>query len=384
MNQKIDDLLKSDQISKIKFFLFYFAYSIELMILLVDKSALTNPFEGRLFQITFVLFLLAAATNRYTIKEVSILFVFGLIGTISYLTTGRNEIIRIVIFLAACKEIPVRNLVKYTFYVVLIGISFLVVLSLTGVMGVVSITDDFGRGVVETRYALGIGHPNALHCMVWSLVVLYLYLYDHKMKWWAFLLLGIGNGLLYLLTISKAGVIITYFTILVAFFFHYFTKLRTSRLVLIGSILLTLGCIGFSIFSAIPNTFLTPESKIDRMLTGRLWLARLHGGTDQWSMFSNPDATFFFDMGYVRMFYWYGIIPGILAVALLCILLYGLWKNNDYSGFMLVLSFIVYTTVEAHSVSEYLARNYVLLIAGTGAGGIIKTLWRNHNDSDKS
>ena len=363
---------------------FYIAFSIELMILLIDKSALINPIEGRLFQLTFVLFFFVAACYQYTVQEGIVLFVACVIGMISYLSTERNELIRIVIFLAACKNIPIRPLMRYTFYVVLSGIGILVVLSLTGVMGVVSITDDFGRGLVETRYALGIGHPNALHCMYWSLVVLFLYLYDQKMKWWGYVILYASNFYLYDLTISKTGVIVTLFTITLALLFHYCKHLREHIVVPVGGILLTLFGIGFSIFTAIPGTFLTPESKIDKMLTGRLWIARLHGGTDQWSLFSNANCTEYFDMGYVRMFYWYGILPGAIAVIVICLLLYRLWKHSDYMGFMLVLSFVIYSTVEAHAVSVYLARNYGLFLLGTSIHLLLPSAGRYGNESDKS
>lgn len=36
--------------------LFYIALSIELAILIIDKSSFVNPIEGRLFQITFLFF----------------------------------------------------------------------------------------------------------------------------------------------------------------------------------------------------------------------------------------------------------------------------------------------------------------------------------------
>ncbi len=351
--------------------IFYLAYSIELAILLIDKSVFINPIEGRLFQITFLLFLFVAASYRYTLAEWMILILWGSIGAISYFITERNEIIRFVIFLAACKQIQPKGLIKYTFYVILVGISSLIILSLLGIMGTISSTADFGRGIVETRYMLGIGHPNALHCMFWSIIVLFLYLYDNTLKWWIFGILYVSNFGMYSLTHSKAGVLITIFTITISIFYHYFKVIREHIIVSIFNILLTITCVVFSIFIAIPGTFLTPESTIDRMLTGRLWIARALGGTNKWELFSNPGCTEYFDMGYVRMFYWYGIIPTVLIIILLCILLQHLWKNQNYMELMIILSFVLYTTVEAHAVSVYLARNYVLLILGTSWSNII-------------
>lgn len=360
MKQTIDD-----KTNKVTFFIFYIAYTIELMILLIDKSAYINPIEGRLFQITFVLFGIVILGTKYSLKEFGVLVLFGVLGAISYFLTGRNEILRVVVFLAACKQMQVRQLIRYTFIVVGIGIGILIVLSLAGVLGNIAITDDFGRGAVETRYALGIGHPNALHCMYWTLLTLFLYLYNSKLRWWIYLSLYGSNFILYALTISKSGVLITLFTISIFLFFRYRTSFFKNRIVPIFGIVTTLTCCLVSVLAAIPIALFAPVGTIDRMLTGRLWAASLYGNLNTWSLFSNPNNTEFFDMGFVRLFYWYGVIPAMLAIIVLCVLLYSTWKNNDISGFLLVLSFILYTTLEAHAVSVYLARNHTLLILGT-------------------
>ena len=60
---------KQSIFSKIAYSCFYLGVIIEVLIVLVDKSAYTNPIEGRLFQITFLLFLIKVGLTRYTRKE---------------------------------------------------------------------------------------------------------------------------------------------------------------------------------------------------------------------------------------------------------------------------------------------------------------------------
>lgn len=69
-------------------------------------------------------------------------------------------------------------------------------------------------------------------------------------------------------------------------------------------------------------------------------------------------------MGYVRLFFWYGIIPGACSMVLLFLLMRVCRTLKDTQGFVLVLSFALFTVVEAHAVSVYLARNYVLFLLG--------------------
>lgn len=81
-----------------------------------------------------------------------------------------------------------------------------------------------------------------------------------------------------------------------------------------------------------------------------------------WSAFSCEENTkHYFDMGWVKVFYRYGVIPGSLYVAAHLYLLWKLWKRRDGCGLVVFVMFAVYTVVEAHLVSVYLGRNYLLL-----------------------
>ena len=162
--------------------LFFTGLTIELLILLADKSALTNPVEGRLFQLTFLIFAVKVCMTRYTVKEWAIIALFEILGVISYLVTGRNEIIRIVTMIAACRDTGERAIFSYMFKVVLTGCLLIISLSVSGVLGAVKLTGIFRGDVEETRYCLGMGHPNSLHCMFFMLVLLFLYLYGKKIR----------------------------------------------------------------------------------------------------------------------------------------------------------------------------------------------------------
>jgi hypothetical protein len=91
---------------------------------------------------------------------------------------------------------------------------------------------------------------------------------------------------------------------------------------------------------------------------------RQEGTTATWTLFSRPENDYYFDMGFVRIFYWYGVIPGILCILLLLLLLRQLYKEKDGMGLVMVSVLAVYTIVEAHLVSVYIGRNYILFLAG--------------------
>ena len=367
--------------SKTAFTAFYLAVIIEVMMVIIDKSAFTNPIEGRLFQITFLLCFLKICLTKYTKKEYLAIGLFLIIGAISYFVTGRNEMIRVVTFIAACKDIDMMKCLKLVFWMTLTGCMVIILLSITGVLGTVSRTMDYGRGGVETRYVLGMGHPNALHCMLWSLTTLGIYLYYEKLKWYSYAILFGVNICFFILTDSRTGFVTTAGIILFAIIIQLTTseKVRTAS-VLLGY-LATAGSIFISVFMAVKAyhvynyAWAIDTSRkaqiyavIDKLLNGRIRTLvendNFEGTVTTWSMFSRPENNYYFDMGWVRLFYWYGIIPATLFIVALILLMIYVYRKKQYMASMVIISFSVYSMIEAHAISVYLARNYLLFLLG--------------------
>ena len=125
---------------------FYLAVIIEVTLVVLDKSEFLYPYEGWTFRITFSLFLIKVLFTRYNRKEYLFMVLFLGLGYISYRITGRNEILRIVVFLAACKDVDMIRCLKMVFWMTLAGCVGIVLLSVSGIYGAVTLTQDFGRG----------------------------------------------------------------------------------------------------------------------------------------------------------------------------------------------------------------------------------------------
>ena len=89
-------------------------------------------------------------------------------------------------------------------------------------------------------------------------------------------------------------------------------------------------------------------------------------------------------MGWVRLFYWYGIIPASIFIVILFIVMFHFYKKKDYAALMLIMSFSVYTIVEAHAVSVYMARNYVLFLIGASWSAIVCGAKKKESDHENS
>lgn len=386
--------------SRLPWYLFYAGLTIELLIVVVDKSNFVNPIEGRLFQITFVFFFLKLLLTKYTGKEWCVLLLSELLAVVSYRVTGANDLIRIVTFVAACKDIPLRQMMKYAFYVTLAGCMVIVLLAVTGVYGEVSLTQTYGRqgpettvyvgveAAKETRYTLGMGHPNALSCMFLMLVIMGVYVYFAQMKWYLYLLLMLINAGVYRLAGSRTSMLITAVFLAGACVMTYVRFLRKNWLAYLCGLLVFLLCIGFSVDAAVcaqrvrdarwnaffhnnprDNGHIVALEKIDSYISGRIVSLTDSENNDgmihTWSAFSSQgNMDHYFDMGWVKLFYRYGIVPGILYLAAQLVFLRKLYKRRDACGLVVFTVLAVYTVVEAHLISVYIGRNFLLMMMG--------------------
>lgn len=326
---------------------FWTGLMLELLIVVVEKSAYTNPLESQLFRLTFLLFCIKIALTKYSKGEWLAILLTGAILFVSYLVNERDEAVRVVAFVAACKGMDVRKVMKAVFWTTLAGCVALMALSVTGIYGAVSVAADYGRGGMETRYTLGMGHPNALHCMLWLVVVLAVYCNADRMKWYHYAAFFAMDVVLYTFTKSMTGVIVWALFLAAAFAMRYSKTCRENRAAYLFGAAVVLGCIVFSMMgSHIENTYETPDSlmhKFDKLLNGRyqscyaVEAARL----ENWKLFASPENTEYFDAGFVKLFYWYGIIPGMLYIGMNFYLLYQGYKKKDAVMLVMIVSFSI-------------------------------------------
>ncbi|MCH5255779.1 MAG: hypothetical protein J1D87_00740 [Lachnospiraceae bacterium] len=384
---------------KIPQLLFYIGLTIELGIVIIDKSNYINPIESYLFRITFVIFALKLLLTKYSRKEWLLIVFMEIVAFISYKVTGRNDVIRIVTFVAACKGIQLKQMIKYAFYVTLLGCVAIVFLSVTGIYGKMSFTSDYGRGYEmlyqkgyeETRYTLGMGHPNALAAMFLMLLAMGIYAFSEKMSWYIYLFLMLLNIGIYGLTDSRTSMAIITVLLLASFIMSRSSFFREKKAAYICGLLVFVLCVGFSVDAAANapkvrkaeyrETYLSKRGhgatahvaalmRIDQKLNGRI-LALTDsednkGSIESWSLFSAPEnMEFYFDMGWVKLFYRYGIIPGILYCAANILLIWNFYKKRDAFGLVIFTILTIYTVVEAHLISVYIGRNFILMMMGS-------------------
>ena len=360
-----------EKMNKIGNLCFWIALVIESVIVMIDKSAYINPWEGKLFRLTFVLFCIKVITTQYSKKEWIAIAIAGILVSISYLVNDKDEVVRAAVFVISCKNIDVKKILKVVLGITLAGSAILFVLAASGTFGAMTMTANFGRGpfpgIVETRYCFGMGHPNAFQCMMYMMTVLCLYIYVDKMKWYHFVLLFLINAMTYHYTDSNTAMLVIGATIIGAAIMKYVPMLKNLKWTywLSAAFVLTL-----VIFSAV-GSYTGRETQfmydLDQILNGRFQYAHAieNARVENWTLFSNRANTEFFDQGFIRLFYWYGIIPGIMYVLANLYLIYQSYQKKDYMLLIIVVGFSLFSMMEAHLVSVYILRNYLFILLGS-------------------
>jgi len=359
-------------ISKYSFALGLF---IELTIVLLDKSEYIIQYEGQWFRITFLLFGLSMITAKRDLKQWIWFVVFAGIGFISYRATGRNEILRWVVFIWACYGKDMKKVLKFTFWYTAVGCAVIFLLSVFGIYGTVAQTaiyraeEAWTIGVEETRYCFGMGHPNAFHCMMLVITWLGIYCYHERIKWYGYVMIGVLHIALYMFTVSRTGLLMSIGSLAIFVVLNYWKRIQEQKWPYLLGIILVIGMVVFSVFMAKYSVHHPLLKQLDRVLSGRItnlyYDNSEHAGMlNTWFWWSKAQNVRYFDLGIIRFFYWFGIIPGIIYFLVQCRLIWCGYKQKDYMLLVIVLIITIYSVFEAHFISDYMGRNYILFFLG--------------------
>jgi hypothetical protein len=273
---------------------------------------------------------------------------------------------------------------KYSFYVSVVGFMLIALLSVTGVMGDVVLVGDFGRGIPdERRYVFGFGHPNTLFGCIFAVLLMWLWLYGKKAGVMSYFGMSLGSLIVAVISRSRTGLAIIVMTLAVAVIIRilpdiknawpvYLLEVMVSPVFCILSAVLAAGYTG-SIYAGegipAPEIYWDIEKVLSYRMSNIYYSVEDRGAIlTRWKLFAGHSAEGYFDMGWVRLFYWYGIIPTVIIALLLLAIIYVCWLRRDLQTMVLIFSVSVYTIVEATFVTRYIGRDFFLLIAGVYLG----------------
>lgn len=393
-------LLTDENRKRISEVLFYLALTVELLVMIVEKSDFPFYLESYVFRFTFFLTLLAVLVMKRDRREWLIVAAVFTFTFICYRISGKNDLLRVAAFLMAARDIDIRKAMKYAFFVSMAGFAVIALLSLTGILGEVVRVEDYGRGAVsERRFVFGFGHPNTLFGSMYALLLMWLWIYGRKRGILSYLLITFFTVCAAIITKSRTGLAVIVLTLLFSYVIRLIPKLGEFRIFyILESLFSPVFCLIFAVLAAgfaenaytgggipAPSFYWTIDDKLNQRLSNLYYGVDAHGGMlSNWKLFALPGSDGYFDMGWNRLFYWYGIIPTVIIGMVVLAVIYVCYKKKDIWTLLLIFSISLYTIVEATFVTRYLGRDFFLIIAGGYLGIFFRELMPKTNAREGS
>ncbi|RKM59794.1 hypothetical protein D6855_08375 [Butyrivibrio sp. CB08] len=358
--------------------------------MIVEKSEISFGYESHVFRVTFLLTLLSMVLVKRDKKEWFTIAAVIVFTFVCYEISGKNDLLRIAVFMMAARDIDLKKAMKYSFFVSLCGFSLIALLALFGLLGDIYLVTDYGRGIAnESRMVLGFGHPNTLFGCVYVLVLMWLWLYGAKAPLYGHLVTILISSMFAYLTRSRTAIVVLVLTLILALLIRLFPKLKNAKILYYLTALATpilctvLAFAAAHLADAVYNTGTKEDPRwhwfwqFDEKMNGRIsnlyYGVPEHGGIlSNLRLIAGRDVDGYFDLGWNRLMYWYGILPTIFIAAVILCVIYVCYKKKDMWTLLIILSVSVYTIIEATFVTRYIGRCFYLLIAGVYLGYLFK------------
>lgn len=359
---------------------FYAAFILIMFVDYVSATSIHVIYSGRMFQLAIILLMCKAFVTEYTKKEYMMLIFSLIIGAVSFLHVHNYFACLIFLLIFAGKDIPFKKAIAA--YLIFVGICIAVTVSAAclGIYGEMSMIQDFrDMGVVEARYCFGFKHPNACHIVLLQFALGLIWYFWEQIKWFHILTVILLNGILFIFTDSRTNMLLGAVLLAIMLLGKIWTKIQSLKLTyglgiiaLASSLLLSLA----TVMQHDPNNMSMLMRFIDKIWSGRIywgsyWANFCTDYTDtngaiivpreKISLFSHINSQISIDMGFIKLYYNYGIIIFIMVIALILIKLYRNVRSKDFAELMIIVSGIVWMLGEAFSFGEFITRNILFV-----------------------
>ena len=353
-------LLKKYSLTKCSAILVYIAI---VLLALSDTGfqllILTNigPYSRSLRLTALTLLLVKILLTRYSKKEFFILAPIAALSLYNYSVSGNIYCIYNILLIACLKDVDFSLLFKTLFWSTFASVILMGILSYLGISSVVSITDDFGRDVIETRYCFGLYHPNIWHFAVTRCIVYFCIAYYPRLNLIHIGSLFILNFLAFKLSVSRTSLLAASIFLVLVFCYKY---LKPAMHCVVTRACMFFGLLAiYRFFLIVYYDFITTYS-VDaqvfdyRLTTGRIRQASIFLANHpiRWIGGRFPDDGTLFDCGFLRVFYESGyLLAGLFFLLFFAVVAIALMKNWDIVV-PVAIYFVFYSLYEMDPVTR--------------------------------
>lgn len=357
---------------------------MELFMGLLRMCRVTLPFSRYVLWAFTLAYAAVAAVRQYS-KRQKILFVVLLaFGALLYWNTGLNKGVRAVFYLYAMKDVDMRKYFKSMLVVLVASTLLFAVLSRLGIMEMYVIKDiRSNRGFNGYRYSFGYESCNSLMAVVFLAMVCEFILRHDRQPWYVSAMVAGIYGLMYYLTDSRTGFLVGAAVFAGMLCLRLIRWERWPDLVFGLFILSMLLMLVISVMAAIPveNGLM---SWINHFISGRMSQLATYpcdaeyalAYVENWRLFGNGSNHNDYDMGYIQIFYYYGIVPAVCYLSCVAGAAVKAWKDREAWKLVLLLGLCGYLFMESLYFSNFVPVDFLLVYA-------VSVLWGDYGEQEQ-
>lgn len=349
--------------------IFFTVSSAELIMGLLDICNVILPFSRFILWGFLVVYTVVMLMGHYSNKEKLLLAGLLFLGVLLYINSGLNIGIKAPVYLYALKNEDIRKYCKISLIVLVVSFLGIMMASIFAGFGNLYMMDiRSNRGFNGLRYCLGFSNPNKTMAVALIIMLLFLHLYSDKIKWYTYFIIAGIYTLLYYLTDCRTAFFLGIFILILSFCFNYLKWDGWNRVVFILFLLTFLGMLLISILAAFHYESGWME-RINHFISGRMSQLEIRNGSEDfplpyvenWHLFGSRLNKNFYDLGYVQIFYYYGIIPALCYLLFVFYAAVMAWKDKKTMQIVLLIGFCVYLFMESMYFSNYIPINFLLI-----------------------
>lgn len=349
--------------------LFFAVSAAELVMGVLSQCNVTLPFSRYILWCFFVVYIIVMLKGHYSYKEKLVLVGLLIIGTILYMKTGLNMGIKAPVYIYALKNVDIRKYYQISLLTLIVSFCVIVFASVIAGFGNLYMVDKRPyRGVNGLRYCLGFSNPNKPMAIILMMMLIFLYLYGEKIKWYIYVVIAGIYSLFYYLTDCKTAFILGILILTLSFGTGFVKWKGWSRSLFVLLLVALFIMLSISLLAAfhLQNSWI---EKIDMFISGRMnQMEKRNGGENyllpyvkNWRLFGTRLNKNVYDLGYVQIFYYYGIIPALCHLFFVVYSAFMAWKNRKPISLVILLGFTGYLFMESMYFSNYIPFNFLLI-----------------------
>lgn len=306
------------------------------------------------------------------------------IGIVDYFSTGRNMFLKMTVLMLAVgggREVEeYLRTIKWILLTLVCVTVVIIIASLTVGYGSLYHTDwrSF-RGMGGIRFSLGFHDSLILQSMVMHITTLYCLVRGYRMRTAEYIVLFSLGCLFFVLTDSLTSSILVVLCLVLSMIIRVCDEQRNliANILAIGNLLWLFIAVGMSLLIASKVINSGNSVVLDSILSGRIHqlTIKLSGDNllpymENWSVFSNRLCQAGYDLGYLELFYTYGIVPGIIYIGFLLYGVYVMWHRKAVMELTAMLIFSMYLFMEGIYWGNYVTMNFQYVLVATMVGTV--------------